>query len=271
MSHKMYDKLSKNNEVIFKTNTNKKDLIETKRFFVDKIQDDIVIIDGDEFNHLVNVMRLKVNDNIILICNDDYDYHAKIIEINKKFAIAKVYNKVLNKSNSNINVTAFVAVNKREPISLMIRMLSELGINSFVPFTSKWTNSVDAIDKIERYQKIADQSAKQCRRSKTLKIYPVQKLSEICNEFKNYDYVLFANEDEKTQNIEDINIKDLLNKDCINIAFVIGPVAGFDVDEAEEIIQNGAISISLGKRILKADTACIAMASLVMNIFENIK
>ena len=271
MSHKIYDKnkkLSKNNEKSIKNDTNNQNFIESKRFFVNDIKDDYVQIDGDEFNHLVNVMRLKVNDNIILICNDDYDYHAKIVEIDKKYAVAKIENKVLNKVNSNINVTAFVAVNKREPMSLMVRMLSELGVNNFIPFTTKWTNPADVTDKMDRYQKIADQSAKQCRRSKTLKIFQIKSLNEICEDFKNFDYVLFANEDEHTKNINDLVIKNLTISDKVNIAFVIGPVAGFDVDEAEKIVQNDAISISLGKRILKADTACITMASLVMNKFE---
>lgn len=242
---------------------------ESKRFFVPNADIGIMQIDGEEHHHIANVMRFQVGDEITLVCNDDFDYHAKILEINKKYTLVEVYAKVKNKANPKINVTAFVAVNKNEPMSLMIRMLSEIGISNFVPFTSKWTSLQDTYEKIDRYQKIADQSAKQCRRSKTLTIRETEKLQDICKKIKDYDAVFFAYENE-----DGLCLKDYVkqNKDRIstykNIAFIIGPVAGFDDDEAEIIKNSGAISISLGTRILRADTACVSLAYSIMEKFE---
>ena len=150
-------------------------------------------------------------------------------------------------------------MNKREQTSLMVRMLSELGVTRYVPIITKWTLRQDITDKIERYQKIADQSVKQCRRSKTMKIMEPQKLADACKSFANFDEVLFAYENENTN-----KIPNLINKN--KIAFIIGPIAGFDKDEAELIESSGAKSITLGKRILRADTAAVAFASV---IFEN--
>lgn len=272
MSKKYYNVNNNNKQIIKKMQKNNQNLAnfdENKRFFVTEAFIGKVKIEGDEHNHLANVMRFKANDDVILICNDDYDYYGKIFEISKKFTIVDVQKKVKNISNPKIEVTAFVAVNKREPMSLMVRMLSELGVTNFVPITTKWTQGHDEIDKPERYQKIADQSAKQCRRSKTLKILQVQKLKEVCKTFNSYDVVLFAYEKEDKFSfekcLENIDIKSLSHQ---KVAFLIGPVAGFDEDEAELIIKNGALSISLGKRILKADTACVAMATLIMNKFN---
>lgn len=239
---------------------------ENKRFFVQAASLGNVKIEGEEHNHLANVMRYKVGDEVILVCNDDYDYFGKIIEITKNFSIVNISNKLPNKSNPDICVTAFIAVNKREPMTLMVRMLSELGVSNFVPFTTKWTQSQDANEKLDRFQKIADQSAKQCRRSKTLTIMNLESLDEICKTFNQYDAVFFAYEKEDALNIG----KHFL--DCKsqfkNIAFIVGPVAGFDVDEAQKIIDSGAISISLGRRILKAETAAVAIGSILMNSFK---
>lgn len=242
---------------------------ETKRFFVSSICLGQMQIDGEEHHHIANVMRLSAGDEITLVCNDDFDYHAKILDVNKKFTLVDVYSKVRNQANPKIELTAFVAVNKNEPMSLMIRMLSEIGISYFVPFTSKWTASQDAHEKIDRYQKIADQSAKQCRRSKTLIVKETQKLDEICKEFHDYDVVFFAYENEDDFCLHDY-VKKYENKtkEHKRIAFVIGPVAGFDVQEAEQIKNSGAVSISLGKRILRADTACVSLAYAIMEKFE---
>ena len=264
---KKYIKLKENDiETVRKIEKNdKKSQVfdENKRFFVPDAKPGNIKIEGEEHNHLANVMRYKVGDDIILICNDDYDYLGKIIEIAKNYTIVNIDKKVPNKSNPSINVTAFVAVNKREPMSLMVRMLSELGVSTFVPFTTKWTQSQDANEKIDRFQKIADQSAKQCRRSKTLKISQAKKLNEICNMFKQFDVAFFAYEKEDKLSMQDYFVKN--KKEYKNIAFIVGPVAGFDVDEAKMIVDSGAISISLGKRILKEDTACVAMGSILMD------
>lgn len=229
-----------------------------KRFFLKNVSVGINELEGEEHNHLANVMRYKVGDEIVLIGDDEFDYYAKIQEIKKNYTTLNVFKKELNQANPKVEVTAFIAMNKREHMSLMIRMLSELGVTNIVPIITKWTLKQDQTDKIERYQKIADQSTKQCRRSISLKVEKPQKLVDACKMFNAFDRVFFAYEGETDGSI---NIDD----NCKKIAFVIGPVAGFDTDEAELIKKSGAMSVTLGKRILRADTATIALASVIMN------
>lgn len=234
-----------------------------KRFFVESANIGKVVIDGEEHNHLANVMRFKVGDQVILVCNDNFDYIGKIEEILKNFSVVNVFEKKENTSNPQIDITAFVAMNKREQTSLMVRMLSEIGVSTFVPMITKYTLPQDTTEKIERYQKIADQSAKQCRRSLTLKIEKPQKLDDVINQFKNFDAVFFAYEN------EDKFVLKKFDKPCKKIAFLVGPVAGFDKTEATKIVGNGAVSVSLGKRILREETACVALASILVEKFEN--
>lgn len=228
-----------------------------KRFFLKGVKIGKNILDGEEHNHLANVMRYKVGDEIILIGDDEFDYFASIEEIKKNQTILNVFKKELNIANPKIQITAFIAMNKREHMSLMIRMLSELGVSQFVPIITKWTLKQDQTDKIERFQKIADQSTKQCRRSITMKVEKPQKLVDACKTFSQFDKVLFAYESE-TDGL--LNINESSKK----IAFIVGPVAGFDNDEAQLIIKSGGVPVTLGKRILRADTATIALASAIM-------
>ena len=227
-----------------------------KRFFVLGAKLGKNIIEGDEHNHLANVMRFKVGDEVILIADDDFDYYGTVEEIKKNHTVVNVTKKEKNLCNPTVEVTAFVAMNKREQTSLMVRMLSELGVSFYVPIITKWTLGQDRTDKMERYQKIADQSVKQCRRSKTMKIMEPQKLITACKSFKEYDVVLFAYENENKNVIPNLEQKK-------KVAFVIGPVAGFDVDEAELIERSGAKAVTLGKRILRAETATISLASVI--------
>lgn len=228
-----------------------------KRFFLKDVTLGKNYIFGDEHNHLSNVMRLRAGDEIILIGDDEFDYYANIVEIKKDRTLVDVFKKEPNLANPKVDVTAFIAMNKREPMSLMVRMLSELGVSTIVPIITKWTLKQDQTDKIERFQKIADQSIKQCRRSLSLKIKDPQKLADACKTFGEFDEVLFAYEKESNCSLK-------IDENAKRIAFLIGPVAGFDVDEAELIEKSGAKAITLGKRILKADTASIALASAIM-------
>ena len=281
MSHKSYDKkyganlgdMPKNID-IKKDDDFDCDKLSAKRFFVKDAHIGKCLIDGDEHNHLANVMRLKAGEEIILICDDEFDYFAKIVEIKKNQTLVDVYKKVENIANPKVHITAFVAMNKREQTSLMVRMLSELGVSTYVPIITKWTLGQDITDKMDRYQKIADQSVKQCRRSKTMKIEKPQKLDEVLKTFDEYDKVFFAYENEATKKLDEnllaLDIKKTQQKNGqtkTSIAFIIGPVAGFDKDEAQKIEQSGAVSVSLGKRILRADTATIMLASILSNYY----
>lgn len=260
MGHKAYDKKYGNGAKKFDVQLNDvcDDNISAKRFFVKDAHVGLCTVDGEEHNHLANVMRLKPHDEVILICDDEFDYFGEIVEIKKNETTVNVTKRVLNNANPKISITAFIAMNRREHMSLMVRMLSELGVSTFVPIITKWTLGQDITDKIERYQKIADQSVKQCRRSKTLKVEKPKKLDEVCKMLANFDKVFFAYENET-------NTKLQFESGLKNIAFLIGPVAGFDKDEAEKIVSSGATSVSLGQRILRADTACIMIASVLSN------
>lgn len=232
-----------------------------KRFFVktNLSNEKRVKIDGTEHNHIKNVMRLQVGDKIILVCSDDYDYISTIEKIEKSYTECVIESKIKNECNSVSNVTFFQALVKSDNMSLIIQKLTELGVTDLVPFESEFVTSKDKNHKFEKLQKISNQSIKQCRRSKPMTVHNVVKFDEMIKILKDYDKIIFANETEDSQALNSIDF-DSSEK----IAVVVGSEGGFSESEIEKLKNANAKSITMGKRILRAETASIALASVIM-------
>lgn len=216
-------------------------------------------IEGVEHNHIKNVMRMNIGDDIILVCGDDYDYFAVIENMSKGTTIVKITGKEKNIYNSSSNVTVFQALVKSDNMSLIIQKLTELGINNFVPFESSFITSKEKSGKTEKLQEISNQSIKQCKRSKPMQVSKTLSFSQMLEVLNNFDLIIFANECEKTKSLKDINFSS--DK---KIAIIVGSEGGFSEDEISKLNDVGAMSVTLGKRILRAETASIALSSVVM-------
>ena len=231
-----------------------------KRFYYDKQLNinEKYLIDGIEHNHIKNVMRMKVGDQIILVCGDEFDYFAEIINITKGDTEVRVFDKKLNNCNPKSNVTVFQALVKSDNMTLIVQKLTELGVMTFVPFESEFITSKDKFGKTTKLQDISNQSIKQCKRSMPMLVKNTIDFNELVNVLDDFDIVLFANECEKTQNLRDIKIST-----DSKVAIIIGSEGGFSPKEID-LLKEKAISVSLGNRILRAETASIALTSYVM-------
>lgn len=232
-----------------------------KRFYVNKeLQvNSRVTIEGIEHNHISNVMRLKVNDEIILVCGDNYDYLARIIDISKGKTIVEILSKDVNNANPRSDVTVFQALVKSDNMSLIVQKLTELGVKTFIPFESEFITSKDKYNKCQKLQEISNQSIKQCKRSIPMKIENTKSFKEMIEDLHNYDLVIFANECEHSFDLKSIFLEN--NK---KIALIIGSEGGFSKQEIEMLVNNGVKSISMGNRILRAETASISLTAVVM-------
>ncbi|MDR0850349.1 MAG: 16S rRNA (uracil(1498)-N(3))-methyltransferase [Christensenellaceae bacterium] len=227
-----------------------------KRFFADNIDGDIIVLKGEEFEHLSRVLRLKAGDTAECFCDDSDIYACKIGEVTKNAVFLHIENKYPCDCNPKTRVAVFQALPKGDKLELITQKLSELGVSELVLFRSRFTNLKPNIVRTDRLHKIAVGAAKQCGRTSIMKISGPLKFEQVISQLKNYDTVIFANETEK--NTQKMQLKG-------NIAIVIGSEGGFEASEIKGIVEAGGVSTSLGKRILRTETAAIALTAIVMH------
>lgn len=232
-----------------------------KRFFVDRELNNLtsIKIDGIEHNHIKNVMRMQVGDEIILVCGDEFDYIARIVAISKGDTICEIVGKEPNIFNPLADVTVFQALVKSDNMSLIVQKLTELGVKTFVPFESEYITSKDKMGKSRKLQEISNQSIKQCKRSIPMRVADVMSFDRVLEVLKEFDIVVFANECERTSRISETGLQK-----GRKVAIIVGSEGGFSKGEIDRLESVGARSITLGKRILRAETASIALTSVVM-------
>jgi 16S rRNA (uracil1498-N3)-methyltransferase len=231
--------------------------MEIRRFFVDKkdIVDGKITLTGDEFYHMTKVLRYKVGYKAVILANDGIERHSVVEEIGKDSAILAVENEVVA-DRKNATITLYAGLLKNNKLDFVVQKGVELGVDNIVPFISQ--NSAETKFNSERANKIALESAKQCGSVYLSKVGDLVDYDKVIDDFKCYDKVIFAYENEKTNRIVDAV------KGAKNLAIVVGPEGGFTPEETERAIENGATVVTLGRRILRAETASIVSATLAL-------
>lgn len=232
-----------------------------RRFFVEKncIKDDVIEIKGKEFEHLFNVLRLRENDNIVCFCGDGNDYFCSIKTLGANNALCQITKIEKSKSTPACNVSLFQGSLKGDKFEFLIQKMTELGIGKIFPFESAFSVAKIRNEKMQRYQKIATEASKQCGRSDVLTVHEPLTFQKMLSILTEFDIIVFAYEKEIAN-----SLKNLALENCKNIALVVGSEGGFSEKEANSLKEIGAKTITLGKRILRAETAPITLASIVM-------
>ena len=248
------------------------------KFFVTQkqINEDNIKIIGQDVRHIKNVLRKAVGDEIIICDNtDEKDYLCRIDAIEKEIINCKIIKKLEEHNESNIQVTIFQGLPKFDKMELIIQKSVELGVYDIVPTEMKRCvvklQEKDKEKKTQRWNKIAEVAAKQCGRSRITKIQPIIKLKEIQDLIKKYDIFLIAYENEQDTSLRQILEKlKIENKDeNLKVGILIGPEGGIANEEIESLKDYGAITISLGKRILRTETVALNVLSIIMYELEN--
>lgn len=231
-------------------------------------------IKGTDVNHLKNVLRIKIEDKIE-VCNleNQQNYYCQVKEIEKECITAKILEKIMQTTESNVKVSVFQGLPKAEKMELIIQKAVELGVYDITPVEMKRCivklKEKDADKKIQRWQKISEVAAKQCGRNIIPEIHSVISSKDIGNKILEYDVVLVAYEEEKIITLKEELLKLKQNeKDEIKIAIVIGPEGGLENKDVEYWKENGAKVITLGKRILRTETVALQMLSIIMYELE---
>lgn len=239
-------------------------------FFVtsDQIENNKIYIKGSDVNHIKNVLRHTKGD-VLSVVSDQIKYEVQIDEINSECVVCDILNKNFEEDNK-IDLTIYQGLAKADKFEYIIQKCTEIGVHRIVPTEMKRCvvklDNKDKVKKIDRWRKIAEVASKQSLRNDILEVAQIATFMDLINSLKNFDYVIMAYEKEK-----DVLLKDVLkniNADTCKIAVIIGPEGGIDDSEAEKLVENGARSVSLGKRILRTETAPIVVAANIMYELE---
>lgn len=228
-----------------------------QRYFAVEKQDDLLILNADDYHHIFNVLRLNKHD-IIEVVYDGFLYccNAEIID-----SVGFQYISSRKLVDNSYNLTFLLATSKSDKFELVIQKVTEICAASYIVYNSKRSVSIWTKDKFEnkknRFSKIIKEACEQSKQHTIPTINFVNNLNEIC--FEDYDLKLIAYEKENEKNL----IKNSLLKKAKNILVVIGPEGGFDEKEVDDFINKGFISVSLGNSILRCETAPIYTASII--------
>ena len=234
------------------------------RLFIDSAPniDGRLMISGEDFDHL-RVLRTKLGE-IVELCNPEKKmvYKAEIIAISRQDAQVCIISKNRVDSDPSCKITLFQAVPKFDKMEMMIQKCVELGITEIVPVLTARTQThpANAGVKAKRWQKIAKEAASQSRRDIVPNIANVISLDEALNGMARFDRVFVANENEA-------NVKAraaFKSSDAKNVAIFVGPEGGFEDSEIEMMRSLGIESVTLGKRVLRVETASIAAVILYL-------
>lgn len=240
------------------------------RLFVppQKLTSQKIIIENDDFHYLCNVLRKKIGDQIEISDGKGKDFLGEILSIDRKKKIVKIKTTpLLNRGLPSLRITIAQSIPKGVKMDFVVQKCAELGIKSIIPLYSKRTVvklKEEIMDKkIKRWQKIARHAGEQSKQSFISTISPPVDFSQLLGAFNQYDLILIPYEKEKKGKIKDVLTKAKMEKKREDILIIIGPEGGFEEEEINLAEKNGAIPVSLGRFILRAETAAIITTALV--------
>ena len=242
-------------------------------FFVspEQIDDKYVTITGGDVNHIKNVLRMKVDEELLVSNGQDKDYYCKIEAISDDEIKALILDEEFEGTELPTELYLFQGLPKSDKMELIIQKAVELGVKEIIPVATKrcvvkLDNKKEA-SKLKRWQAISESAAKQSRRTIIPEVSPVMSFKEAINRAKEFELGISPYENFKDMK-ETREVLEKVQKG-IKIGIFIGPEGGFEESEVQYAFENGIRPISLGKRILRTETAGLTILSVLMFQLED--
>ena len=226
---------------------------------------DCYLITGNDYNHIKNVLRMNIGDKF-LVSDNGQSHLCEIENILNDTVIAKIINENYNDTSLGINIFLFQGLPKADKMELIIQKCVELGVTGIIPVEME--NCVVKLEekkkasKVARWQAISESAAKQSKRNIIPKIYDVLSYKNALEMAKDLDLLIVPYENEKGMTATKETLLKL--KKGMNVGIIIGAEGGFSQKEITNAKEIGADIISLGKRILRTETAAITAVAMCM-------
>lgn len=235
----------------------------TPRFFVppQNIKDKQVIVTGLDVRHIRDVLRLKRGDRIEVLDGQGSLYEVAITTVASQYVDGQVVRKKTQKSLLPL-VTLLQALPKFSKMDLIVRQATELGVSRIVPLVTERTvvklDSRRSEQRASRWQKISREAAKQSQRLTIPEVAAPISWSEAVKLFPYFDKVIVFWEEERRRLVDEV-----VGDECSSIGVIIGPEGGLSPSEIRLAVENKAITVTLGRQILRAETASVAALAVL--------
>lgn len=240
------------------------------KFFVEdyQVKENKVNIIEEDKKHIANVLRMKIKEKILVTNKTTLEtYECEIKNIDKEKVECNILKKIELDVEPKVKVDIYQGLPKSDKLEYIIQKSVELGVNKIIPVNMEYCISKikDGEKKNERWMKISEAAAKQSKRNIIPKVEKSVDMNYVYEQIKNYDLVLVLYENE-----EKTTIKEVLQREnnINNIAVIIGPEGGISKKEIEKLEENGAKIVTLGKRILRTETAPVTVLSIIMYEYD---
>ena len=229
-----------------------------QRYFSDKNLD-IFELSSDDSYHIIKVMRNNIGDKVEVVI-DKCLYICEIIKISDLVTVRRL-EEVECDSELPCYVTIAQSLVKEQKMDLILQKSCELGVSEIIPVNT--TRSIVKLDKketkkVERWNKILKEASEQSKRVVIPKVNGIMDIKDLCN--LEYDIKILCTVNELSMSLKEVLEKDLNN---LRILLVIGPEGGFTESEEKNLIDNGFISTSFGRRVLRTETASLYALSII--------
>lgn len=223
-------------------------------------EDKFLTVTGDDAYHLIKVMRIKKGDKVTVCDKKNTDYFCEAANIGKDSVIFNIKDSCVCEAEKDYKITLCQAMPKGAKIEIVLQKAVELGCDSIIIFYSercdtKYNKSKEDA-KLERYNKIIYEAAKQCNRGIIPVVEIKKSFEDMIKSVNAQGNIIMAYEEEKN-----LSLRQVLSKTEGSVSFIIGPEGGFEPAEALCAKNAGAKIVSLGKRILRTETAGMFMLS----------
>lgn len=240
------------------------------RFHIDgtQIMEKRALLSKEEAAHALRVLRLKDGSPIEAL--DGHDAWKAALRVTDDGAYAELLEKMTS-TEAPVDVALFMGIPKGEKLELIAQKLTELGATRVVPVRMERCvakiETKDAEKKLARLRKIASEAMKQCGRAEEMAIDEPVSVAEAAKRISDYELGLMLWEEARGYRLTDAHAE---TPDARSIAYIVGPEGGISAREAEVFAGAGAKSVTLGPRILRAETAAVAGCAVIMNLWGDL-
>lgn len=239
-----------------------------QHFFVtpSQVGETDIYIEGSDVNHMKNVLRMRYKEELTVSDGDNLKYRCAVERYEEGRAVLKILERMQSDTELSSRIYLFQGLPKQDKMELIIQKAVELGVYQIIPVsTSRCVVKLDekkAVKKAERWRQIAVSAAKQAGRGYIPEVAPVSSYQEALMQAEKLDVILIPYELERGMRETREIIEEI--RPGQSVAVFIGPEGGFEKEEVEQALGCGARAVTLGRRILRTETAGLTALSVLM-------